>query len=677
MTDLNTLHQATLPSFVPDDLFDLQFIQGAQLSPDGQQVIYALSSVQRDQDCPADLHQACQRVNLWLLSVATHEARPLTHGSHRNWAARWAPDGRCIAFLSDRTGKPQLHLIAPDGGEARALTRLPEGVSSPPAWSPDGQQLAFIARSTTPQDPEKPYRVTQNTYRFDELGNLQDQCHDVHVISTEGGEARKLTEHRLCSSPGWSADGQQILFVSRFEHDILSADQADLRSVSLSGEERAVLDGWGSVQTAAFTRDGHSVAFVGTPKGRLIGSKSDLWIIPLAGGHPECRTGSLHLGLHGNLQPDMPAMLDNPPELQLHPDGHLAYWGVQDGGSIHPYEIALSGPEHCTPVVAGERACWPLSVSDEFLLLCTSTLHCPTDLSILQLDNARETPLTHLNHDLLGARAQPEVVHLGFPAVDGTPLEGWLLTPPGGSAPHPTVLYIHGGPHSAFGHIFSFDFQMLTGAGYAVLIINQRGSTGYGDAFSTRIIGDWGNLDYQDLMSGVDFAIAQGHTDAQQLGCCGLSGGGNLSCWIVGQTTRFKAAVPENPVTNWTSFFGVSDIPWFAVRQMGGLPHEIPEVYHKSSPLTYAHRCTTPTLLIQGEEDRRCPPEQSEQFYTALKAVGCPVEMVRLPKSAHAGSLKGPLWVRQAQNEALLGWMQRFVTRTPRDDDRRSASAPN
>lgn len=121
----------------------------------------------------------------------------------------------------------------------------------------------------------------------------------------------------------------------------------------------------------------------------------------------------------------------------------------------------------------------------------------------------------------------------------------------------------------------------------------------------------------------------------------------------------------------------MSDIPWFAVRQMGGLPHEIPEVYHKSSPLTYAHRCTTPTLLIQGEEDRRCPPEQSEQFYTALKAVGCPVEMVRLPKSAHAGSLKGPLWVRQAQNEALLGWMQRFVTRTPRDDDRRSASAPN
>ena len=224
------------------------------------------------------------------------------------------------------------------------------------------------------------------------------------------------------------------------------------------------------------------------------------------------------------------------------------------------------------------------------------------------------------------------------------------------------VLYIHGGPHSGFGNTFSFDFQMLAGAGYAVLFINQRGSTGYGDAFATKIIGDWGNLDYKDLMAGVDAAIERGLVDPDRMGVCGLSGGGNLSCWIVGNTDRFKAAVPENPVTNFVSFYGVSDIgPYFAAREMGGLPHEIPETYRRCSPITYAHRCKTPTLLIQGEYDHRCPPEQSEQFYSILKVNGCTVEMVRLPESYHTGSINGALKFRKAQNDALLDWMNKYV----------------
>ena len=187
-----------------------------------------------------------------------------------------------------------------------------------------------------------------------------------------------------------------------------------------------------------------------------------------------------------------------------------------------------------------------------------------------------------------------------------------------------------------------------------MLFINQRGSIGYGDAFATQILGDWGNLDASDLIAGVDHAIARGLADPDRQGVCGLSGGGNLSCWLVGQTDRFKAAVPENPVTNWVSFYGVSDIgPWFAVAELGGHPHEIPEVYRRCSPITYAHRCTTPTLLIQGEADYRCPAEQSEQFYDVLKASGCPVEMLRLPASAHAGSIRGAPALRRAQNEAL------------------------
>lgn len=360
----------------------------------------------------------------------------------------------------------------------------------------------------------------------------------------------------------------------------------------------------------------------------------------------------------------MPAFWENlfTPQILLARDSTTAYVQVQNGGTIQIYRVALSGPESWQPVVTGERSCILLDTDNQHLLFAGSTLDNPTDLFLAKMDGTNEQQLTRLNTDLLAKRDLPTVEHLLFPGTDGAEVEGWILKPRFGKAPYPTLLYIHGGPHAGFGHIFSFDFQMLAGAGYAVLFINQRGSTGYGDEFATRIIGDWGNLDYQDLMAGVDFTIKKGLADPDRLGCCGLSGGGNLTCWIVGQTNRFKAAVPENPVTNWVSFYGVSDIgPWFAVEELGGLPHEIPEVYRRCSPVTYAHRCQTPTLLVQGEHDYRCPVEQSEQFYAILKASGCIVEMVRLPASPHAGSIVGPPLLRRVQNEVLLDWMNRYV----------------
>ncbi|RME63028.1 MAG: S9 family peptidase, partial [Caldilineae bacterium] len=310
----------------------------------------------------------------------------------------------------------------------------------------------------------------------------------------------------------------------------------------------------------------------------------------------------------------------------------------------------------------GPRSCDPVALRGERLLFTAHDINHTPDLFLFDLATGQERQITHLNQEMLSQRALPEVVHLTFPGEDGVQVEGWVLVPPTGAAPYPGFLYIHGGPHGAFGNAFHWDFQMLAGAGYGVLIINHRASTGYGDDFATAIHGDWGHLDYTDLMAGLDHAIEQGLLDPDRLAVGGLSGGGNLTCWIVGHTNRFKAAIPENPVTNWVSFYGVSDIgPWFAVRELGGHPHEIPDVYRRCSPITYAHRCTTPTLLVQGEADWRCPAEQSEQFYTVLRANGCPVEMLRLPGSPHGGAIVGRPEVRRAQNEALLEWVGRFV----------------
>ena len=236
------------------------------------------------------------------------------------------------------------------------------------------------------------------------------------------------------------------------------------------------------------------------------------------------------------------------------------------------------------------------------------------------------------------------------------------MLPNHGDPPYPTVLYIHGGPHWWYGNTYGTDFQMLAGAGYAVLFVNPRGSTGYGDDFATALSGKWGILDHKDILSGVDHIIEKGFADPDRLGVFGLSYGGFMTTFLIGQTHRFKAAVAENPVIDLVSEYGTSDMCiWGAESLFGGKPHEVPEVYRRCSPITYAHRCKTPTLLIQCLDDYRCPAGQSEQFYAHLKANGCHVEMIRIPGMSHTGSIDGPIYVQKAQNEALVEWMDSYV----------------
>jgi dipeptidyl aminopeptidase/acylaminoacyl peptidase len=642
------------------DLFRLKFLESGQLSPDAKHVAYAVGEVHTQDDGKVEQ----ERSALWLMRLETGEARQLTNGQARDLYPQWSPDSKQIAFISTRADKPQVYVIAVDGGEARALTSLKQGVDGIPSWSYDGQHIAFTAGEWAEQpDLEKPFRVTRKVYRFDKVGYLDGRVQDLYIVPAAGGEPRKLVGDGFMNTyPQWSPDGKEILYLAAMGPDSHRAFQPTLRIVNVvDGSVRSLISDWGDASCAAWLPDGNRIAFVGQPFGLTIGSKSDLWLIDRRGGKPECRTKNFKIGVGGTLQGDMPVNWQ-PTTIPITNDGKFAYVPVQEGGTVQVYRVALSGPESCAPVLGGERTCFLIGAGEQHLAYFVSTINNPSDLYVAAVDGGNERRLTHLNDELLSARQLPTVEYLQFHGTDGVPVEGWIMKPPTGAAPYPTILYIHGGPHGAFGHMFHFDTQMLCGAGYAVLMVNHRASTGYGDEFSTAIKGDWGNLDYGDLMAGVDHAIERGLADPDRLGVCGLSGGGNLSCWVVGQTDRFKAAVPENPVTNWVSFYGVSDIGvWFAVEQMGGHPHEIPEVYAKCSPITYAHRCKTPTLLVQAEHDWRCPAEQSEQFYAVLKANGCTVEMLRLPKGYHGTTIIGAPINRRVHNEALLDWMDRYV----------------
>ncbi|MEM5773386.1 MAG: S9 family peptidase [Anaerolineaceae bacterium] len=644
-----------------EDLFRLKAISEARFSPDGQFVVYGVARIEPEQDKQIN--------NLWLYSLQTGATRQLTAGPNGENGAAWSPDSKQIAFLSTRgegeKALPQVFIIPIDGGEARQVTHLKQVIGGSLAWSPDGRHIVFTAgpKMDTPPDPKKPYRVDRTVYRFDGMGYLDPLVQDIYILDVNrpDAEPKQLTNDRFSNGePRWSPDSSRILFLPLADPASALPFCQVLKSVDLDGNISVLHQNWGNYDLADWLPDGKSILFTGQVNGRPIGSKNDLWVLHLDTGQLDCRTAGFKYGAGGTLRCDLPVSWFNPP--RIHADGKTAFINVQIGGTLPIYAVALEGEPSCQELVGGERLISLLDAGREHLLYVTSDCHHPCDLCVSGLDGSAETRITAVNADLLTQMEMPRVEHLLYPGVDGAQVEGWALLPAEGEGPFPTVLYIHGGPHAAFGNVFNFDFSFLPARGYTVLLINHRASTGYGDEFSTAIIGDWGNLDYNDLMYGVDEAIARGFSDPDRLGCTGISGGGNLSCWIVGNTRRFKAAMPVNPVTDWLSFYGTSDIGiWFGVEELGGHPHEVPELYRKCSPVTYAHTCTTPTLMVQSENDYRCPAGQSEEFYSILKANGCVTELLRYPNSSHGGPISGPLAARKIHREALLDWMDRYL----------------
>lgn len=646
----------------PDDLFRFRFVVAADLSPDGTRVVFAQTRVAAGE---TEDDGEVEHSDLHLLDVESCAIRRLTFSDSTNSAPAISPDGSTLAFMSSRTEKPQLWLLPLDGGEPRRLTDLPQGVGGGAVWSPDGTKIAFTAGpQDEPRKPAHPYRVTRTMWRFDNIGVLEDAVQDVYVVDATdaAAEPRRLTDDRFMNSlPKWTADGQSLVYVASHDpdsHELMSR----LRRVDLDGAVTDLTEPDGLVVAHAPMSDGRVAYVLAFERDEAPGSRSSLYVLDPATGARTRRGAEIEGHIEGGLQPDHPAAMLGLGQLLLGEGDRNAFLTVQTGGEVGLVRVALDGEESHTVVAGGTRVCVPLSVRGSRLLFAAFGFTEPGDLHLLDLDAGEERRLTRLNGDLLAELELPTVVPLHFASIDGVPVEGWFLRPAGSTAALPTVLSIHGGPHSAWGAQFNFDHLMFAGAGYGVLLVNHRASTGYGDAFATAIRGDWGNLDYADLMAGVDHAIDEGLADPDRLGVFGISGGGNLTGWVIGHTDRFRAACPENPVFNWFSMYGTSDLGAdFSVRELGGTPSEVEDVYRRCSPITYAHRCTTPTLFLQHESDYRCPAEQTEQFFTVLRVNGVPAEMLRFPNTPHGGSILGPITHRRAQNDALLDWMNHHV----------------
>lgn len=632
-------------SLAPDDLFALRFLRDAKLSPDADRVAYCLSSTE----------SGVERLEIRLRPLSKGEEVVLPFcGVSASWP-RWSPDGRALAFVGDG----RLWIVPTDLGAApRALTPPELMITDPPSWSPDGQRIVVASTGQVVVDGNK--RLTSASYRGEGIGFLDGFSQSLHILDVADAAIATITtaDQGCCTRPAWSPDGRNILFFA-------SADAIPLASYSprlmlydvMADRSRTLLGGSWFIEAASWLPSGERIALAGSDDQSITIPNPSLWCIDLDG-TLDHRMMAEPARLGGIIHHDMPSWdLTVSNAIQVIDDERALVTDLRHG-RYEIVEVALAGPQRVVrpPEEPVSRLALDVGRLGKTLLVAEMSLHHPPELTVIEGHAGPPRRLTCLNTDLLASWPDFEVDTLRIPTVEGWELDGWFLRKRGQSGPLPTVLFIHGGPFSSTGHGFRYDLSMLAAAGLGVLFANFRGSAGYGDDFSRAIMGDWGGKGFPDHMATVNLAVALGLADGERLGVWGPSHGGFATSWVIGHSTRFRAAVVEAGICNLVSAYYVADMPETMVRDIGGRPDELPDLYRATSPLTFAPNATTPTLFIHGEDDLRCPISEAEQMHRALCDAGCRSELLRIADCNHLGDSCGPLPARFAQNEALLDW---------------------
>jgi dipeptidyl aminopeptidase/acylaminoacyl peptidase len=659
-----------------EDLLALRVITDARISPDGKFVAYVVKR--------ADLGKNNYTTTIYLAATDGSGSRQLTAGTARDSAPRWSPDGRRLAFVSDRAGKPQLYLLSLDGGEPRQVTDLAFGVSSP-AWSPDGSRLAVV--SAAGSDTEAVARelpggtirhITRLRYRFDVVGYTDDRFGQVWIVPTEGGEPWQLTRGTSnAATPAWSPDGQRIAFVSNREDEADLGFHSQLYVVPVTAGGQGSDAGDGAVRLSAGTKsaavpawspDGARVAYIGVREGAPAGANAGVYLAAADGsGEVVCATAGWDRSPGTANFSDTWSTAEVPTPLFWTPDGAAVRFTANDQGRVGLFQAAPGG--ETTAVAGGDRtvAFVSASASGDRLAYVAGDMTNPCDLYACDGAGSGERRLTEINREVLAEVAIQQPESHPFTSFDGRfRVDAWQLRPVGyeEGKEYPLVQIIHGGPHSIFGHVFFFDMQAWANQGWHVLFINPRASQGYGEEFATANLGDWGGADWREQEQALDEAIARGGVAADRLAVTGLSYGGYMTNWIIGQTDRYCVAASENGICNLISFHTTSDIGWYWTEGEWGKPvWENLDFYLAHSPISHVARIKTPTLLLQTETDYRCPIEQGEQFYTALRSRGVPCEMIRFPGDSHTMLSQGKPASRLARREHTLRWFRQYLDR--------------
>jgi len=649
-----------------EDLAAIKTVADVHLSPDGRRAAYALTEI--------DLEGDRYRTAIWVAPMDGGTPVRFTQGPRGDSAPRWSPDGRWLAFLSERDGeRAQLYAIPADGGEPRKLTAFAHG-AGPAVWSPDGARIVFASRvlkELAPVDKaakkrwaQRPKIVTSAQYKADGQGYTFDAASQVFVLSVATGVAIQVTSgNSACITPAWSPDGQKIAFCRTRVGDGAYA-LFDLWVMAGDGRNaRRLTQDVGRATSPTWSPDGSTIACYGTDEQEPgVGeSLTRVWLVPPEGGAPRRLTADYDRGV---------AILSRPAETPgpvWSADGSSITFVAADAGSQHIVRADVRTGA-VRPVVTGERQVLSASAAEGAgtIAFIATDPRTPSDVFVCTWEGSRERRLTCVNETLLSSMSLPRVERRAFESPHGEPIEGWLIRPVNGVAPSPLLVDIHGGPHSFHGNLFTLGYfyrYVLASRGWTVLALNPTGSGSYGKAFARGIRGRWGEHDLPEQLAAVDTLVAEGIADARRLAVAGYSYGGFMTAWTITHTDRFKAAVVGAPVVNLESFHGTSDIGlWFASWEMGGDLVDQRETYRRLSPIRYVDRVATPTLIVHGEADDRCPIGQGEELFIGLIAAGkVPAEFARYPGQGHLFLGSGRPSHRLDVNRRVIAWLEKYT----------------
>lgn len=631
-----------------DDLTAFAVPEQPALSPDGARAVYVLRTADADTDRNTR--------SLWE-ATGGGPPRQLTRG-HADSAPAWSPDGSGIAFLRAQDGPPQVWLLPADGGEPERLTSLPLGAGAP-VWSPDGTRIAFSAAvdPSGGERPTAPVVADRLDYRADGAGVLGAKRKHLHVLDLATGRCRQVTGGEWhAGEPSWSPDGAKLAFAAATDPDadlVLSAPAHVVDVTGPTAPPERVGRAEHVTDVVTWTADGAALLVVARTAGPV--GHARLLRLPLGGGAPV----DLAASLDRNVMPGQPGYPGAVP--QLVDDGRAVLFCVRDRGCTHLYSVPVAGGEPTALVAGAGRNVAGLSVAGGSAAIVLGT---PTSFGrVVRVDPATGGETVLADHD---GDAEPFTrEEREFTVGDGTVLHGWLIRDASFEGPRPLLLDIHGGPHNAWNGAadeMRVYHQELAALGWVVLLLNPRGSDGYGEAFYNAALGGWGTSDARDFLEPLDQLVAEGLADPDRLAVAGYSYGGYMTCYLTSRDDRFAAAVAGGAVSDLTSMVGTSDGGHFiSEHELGGRPWTGGPAYDGMSPLARVDQVRTPTLVLHGLEDQRCPVGQAQQWHTALRELGVPTRLVLYPGGSHLFVLDGPPSHRVDFNRRVVDWVERHA----------------
>lgn len=643
-----------------EDYFSFRFLADPAISPDGRLVAYTLTTI----DTAAN-----RRVSsIWAVpSNGGAPPRQLSAEGVSSNSPRWSPDGTRLAFLSARNGMPaQIQVLRMDGGEAVQISRLKNGVSSF-QWSPDGKRFVAVGKSgpndAVPAAARKSdvrhYKTI--SYKFNDTGWYDDKRTHLWTVDATGGADRQITsgDDWNDTDPQWSPDGARIAFVSdRTGKEYDGSFNKDVWVIAAEGGPLTKISDHEYEDTAPrWSPDGRQIVFLGKTARRQF---ARFYTAPSEGGAPS------------------KAIAQN---LDLIPVG--VRWGVgpevrfETGfkGTTQIFRLDLAAGKFAA-VTSGEGSfhAFDINAKANEMAWLANSFERPDEIYVSTLDGRDVKQLTHVNDRLWSGLDVSHVERVAYKSTDGVAIDGFLVKPVGWQPgrKYPMILSVHGGPAGQYGTDWYHEFQVYAAKGWAVFFCNPRGSTGYGEKFERGIVNNWGGMDYQDIMAGVDTAIKQNPwIDTEKLGVTGGSYGGFMTNWIVGHTNRFKAAVTLRGLSNFISDDGTRDGAYGHQDDFKGILFDDFEQYWDASPLKYAKNVKTPTLILHSDNDFRVPIEQGEQWFRALKHYGVNTEIVFFPRENHNLTRTGePKHLVESLNWQCW-WFERFL------DGNAAAKAPD